>query len=271
MDSLLQMKLDILKGILTDIGSAVIAFSGGVDSTFLLAVAAEVLGSNVTAITVTSALHPAWEKAEAELIAKKLGVRHELLAYDIFTNPDIIANTNLRCYYCKRSIFSNLVDYAKKNKINAVMDGTNADDLSQYRPGNRACAELGIISPLAQAKLTKDEIRALSRLYNLPTAAKPAYACLASRLPYGEEINVNKLSMIDRAEAALKETGYEGVRVRLHGKDARIELPVQDMIGFITSGDYVNIVSALKSIGFEFVALDLEGYRSGCFDAKLKG
>ncbi len=243
------------------------AFSGGVDSTFLLAVAAEVLSKDkLLAVTGVSSSIPKSEVEQAKSLAKKLKIRHKLVA-DI-PPKEFWANSARRCYYCKKGLFRNLRKIAVKRRLKCVIDGANADDRRDYRPGAVAARDLGVRSPLQEAGLTKLEIRKISRLMGLPAWKKPAMACLASRIPYGERITPEKLSMISQAEDFIRELGFEQARVRLHGQVARIELSPEKIRLAVKARKEIS--AKLKLIGFVYVSLDLDGYRPGSLNEALR-
>lgn len=269
MNSELQVKLDKLKAYLKQLGSLAVGFSGGVDSTFLISVAHEVLGDRVLAVTEADAAVPGREVNEAKEFCESRGIRHITFTVDPLTEEGYRKNSSERCYYCKRLIFREIRKIAEENGIEYVAEGSNMDDLGDYRPGLRAAAELGITAPLREAGLTKSDIRELSKDMGLPTWSKPSYACLASRFVYGEEITKEKLSMIDQAEQFLIDLGYIEERVRLHGKLARIEVPAKDITRIASEEVRGKIYERFKEIGFTYVTLDLKGYRTGSMNETL--
>ena len=262
------IKMENLKDKLRRMGRVVIAFSGGVDSTFLVKVAYEVLGKNVIAVTAASSTYPKTELEEAKRLARLIGVRHIIVNSEETEVENFKQNPPNRCYYCKKELFSRLKEIAKKEKINYVLDGTNYDDLTDFRPGMKALRELNIISPLKDVKLTKEDIRNLSKLMNLDTWDKPACACLASRFPYGIRITKERLDRVEKAENVIRNLGIRQLRVRYHNEIARIEVNKKDMQLLLEHSD--SIVKKFKELGFIYVTLDMEGYRTGSLNEVLR-
>ena len=262
-------KLDNLKNILMQMNSVLVAFSGGVDSTFLLKVAHDVLDENVLAVTASSETYPNWEFEEAKELAESLGANHQVIETSELSNPDFSKNPPDRCYYCKTELFSKLKEIATDDNINWVADGSTVDDEDDFRPGRKAAKELGVKSPLLEAGFSKDEIRKTSKLLDLPTWDKPSFACLASRFPYGTELNKKDLMRVEQAEDVIRDIGVKQVRVRHHQDVARIEVGQDEVNKFIESGIREKVVDELKALGYFYVSLDLAGYRSGSLNDVL--
>ncbi len=269
MDANSSTKLESLREIVASLGSALVAYSGGVDSTFLLKVAKEVLGEEVMAVTATSVIYPFFETDDAMRMAKELSVRHLIVPNDALSSPSFTENAPDRCYWCKKELFSGLTSLAKEHHLNYVMDGTNTDDVHDFRPGMRATKELQIRSPLQEAGLTKDEIRSLSRTLGLPTWDKPTYACYASRFPYGTRITEDTLFMVAQGENFLRNLGLNQLRVRHHDSIARIELMKSNIPDLLDDAIRQKTLSYFKELGYAYVALDLEGYRTGSMNEVL--
>jgi uncharacterized protein len=259
----LARKKKRLEKILGGYDSLLVAFSGGVDSTFLLAVARNVLKEKVIAVTSASPFQPRREIQAAVEMAKQLGVPHSLLKTEAITAPELIANTRNRCYICKKHLGEKLRDVANKMGIDTIAHGANLDDTNDFRPGFQAAQETGMVAPLLDAGLTKADIRALSKEMGLETWNKPAMACLATRIPYDTPITMDVLDKIDRAETAVLAEGFSNCRVRCHGNCARIELLPTELERMLEKSCRDNIVRILREIGFLHIAIDLEGYGQG--------
>ncbi|MCH7720187.1 MAG: ATP-dependent sacrificial sulfur transferase LarE [Planctomycetes bacterium] len=263
-DSTLHNKFDEMKRLIGEMERVAIAFSGGADSAFVLKVARDVLGAeNVLAVTGRSDSLASRELDGATRLARDLGVEHVVLDTNEFQNPDYLANPHNRCYFCKVTLYSEIERFIRQRGITQIASGTNADDLSDWRPGLQAAKEHSVRSPAAEAGLTKQEIRLLSRELGLPTFDKPASPCLSSRVPYGEEITPQKLRMIDAAERCLQDHGFRECRVRHHGDLARIEVPVDAIPRLIEPTVSKAVDSRLREIGYAHVTVDLRGFRSG--------
>jgi uncharacterized protein len=257
----LQEKFLNLQEILRQMRSVVVAFSGGVDSSFVLAVSKQVLGKNVLAVTAHSQVYAQRELDSAQALARQLGVKHEIVYTRELADPRYVNNPPERCFHCKQELFGKLVPFAKRYSFSHIVDGANASDVNDVRPGMRAHKDFGIRSPLLEAGLIKDEIRLLSKQIGLPTWDKPAMACLASRLPYGSSITVEKLRQVERAEAFLYRYGFRQLRVRHYEGLARVEVLPEQMSLLLEHRDEIS--KHLKSLGFRYVTMDLQGFRSG--------
>ncbi len=262
-----EKKLDDLKDIINSMGSLLIAFSGGVDSTFLCKVAFDLLGDKALAVTAVSPTYSKTEFKEARELAEEIGIKHEIIDSNELETPGFAENTLDRCYYCKTELFSRLRELADIYGLKYVADGSNFDDLNDYRPGMKAASELNVRSPLKEAGLTKEDIRILSKRMGLRTWNKPAFACLASRFPYGMKITRENLTIVEKAEEFLRELGIEQLRVRHHGDIARIEVLSSDMPKLIEDVTRERIIDRFKELGYTYITLELAGYRMGSMNA----
>jgi len=266
-----EKKLNKLREILADMRSVLVAFSGGVDSSFLLAVAVEVLNEQAVAATAQSQLFSGWELEQTAAVAEQLGVRHITFEMDHLALAGFAGNPPDRCYLCKRALFAQMQQIAQREELSWVAHAEQIDDLSQWRPGQRAAEELAVRAPLVEVGLSKAEVRELSRKLGLPTWNLPVNACLATRIPYGEAITDEKLRQIQAAEEALRELGFQQLRVRHHGSLARIEVAPAQLSRLTQQPVGKQVVAALKEVGFAYVTVDLAGYRFGSMDEVIGG
>lgn len=266
----LNQKLESLKARLKELGSIAVAYSGGVDSNFLLKVAKDILGDNVIAITINAMMHSNIEIEEAKEYARNFDVKHIVVNIENFDVEEFLQNNTQRCYYCKSAVFTKILEIAKNNNIKYVVDGTNLSDLGDYRPGLKALEELNIISPLKESQLTKDDIRTLSKEMGLKTYNKPAFACLATRIPYGTRITNDKLRMIEKGEQYLIELGFTQFRVRHHGDIARIEVEKAEIHKFFSNDILEKTNNKFKEIGFKYTTLDMNGYSMGSMNQVIE-
>jgi pyridinium-3,5-biscarboxylic acid mononucleotide sulfurtransferase len=266
----IDQKWDYLRSLLTGMRGAVLAYSGGVDSSLLLRAASGIMGPNLIAVTAISETYPPGELEPAKKFAAALEVRHLVLSTAELSREEFTRNAPDRCFHCKSELFSKLRQIADSEGIAHILDGSNADDVHDYRPGRTAARDLAVRSPLAEAGLTKHDIRSLARRMNMPMWDKPSLACLSSRIPYGTRITLDLLRNIQAAEDIVRAVGIRQVRVRHHGDIARIEVAQEDLIRFSAAEFRQRIVAAFKELGYAYVCLDLEGYRSGSMNAVLE-
>lgn len=265
----INTKLENLKDYLRSLGSVAVAYSSGVDSTFLLKVAHDVLGEKAIAITASSRSFPERETNEAAEFCRANGIKQIAIESEELNIPEFRHNAVDRCYHCKKELFTKIITLAKQNGIEHVCEGSNMDDNGDYRPGLKAVAELGVKSPLRKCELYKEEIRTLSKQMNLPTWNKPSFACLASRFVYGEEITEQKLTMVEKAEQSLLDLGFKQLRVRIHGENlARIEVLPTELEKLLELRE--TVVKELRQAGFAYITMDLQGYRTGAMNEVIK-
>lgn len=257
-----------LKEIMKDYDSAVVSFSGGVDSFLVASVASEVLGDETVAVTARSPIYPPWDAEDAEKVSEETGIRHIFLDSQEFEDENFLENPPDRCYYCKKGLLENLDEIRKRLGYEKILDGTNSSDFGDYRPGLRALREFGDVvqSPLAEAKLNKNDVRKIAKKRGLPIGDKPSSPCLASRIPFGESITPEKIERIEKAEKYLRSLGFRVVRVRDHGGIARLEVNRERIPELLKHGE--QITEKLKDLGYDYVSVDLEGYRTGSLNPK---
>jgi uncharacterized protein len=264
----LNAKRDRLLALIRGYRTCAVAFSGGIDSTVVAKAAQLALGNAAVAVTGTSASLAAGELDAARELAQLIGIRHEVIATDEFANPDYLRNDSDRCYHCKTELYTQIEGMAERLNVAVVLNGANVDDLGDYRPGMQAAGEHRVASPLAECGFTKADVRALAADWGLPIWDKPATPCLSSRVAYGEQVTPERLAMVDAAEEFLRELGLRTLRVRYHKGDmARLEVPLEALSTLCASGVRESLVARFKSLGFKYVTVDLEGFRSGSLNA----
>ena len=266
----IEVKEQNLRALIRSYRSVIVAFSGGADSAYLAYVATDELGDRAVAVTAVSASYPTSQRELADRLTSQFGISHEIIFTEEFQDANYTTNPPNRCYFCKSELYTKLNQLKRRREMAVICDGSNADDAGDYRPGRQAARELGVRSPLEECGVTKAEIRELSRRAGLPTWDEPASACLSSRVPYGQMVTIEKLSMIDKAEIALRQLGFRQVRVRHHGDVARIEVAEEERSRALDPEMARQISEALKALGFKYVTLDLEGYRTGSLNEALK-